>query len=71
MARSKDTISLISADGLRFVIEKKAAMASTTLKRLIMSAGKAKSGFLCLPLHLCQQTKEHIMLFQVQIIMFP
>ena len=36
MARSKDTISLISADGLRFVIEKKAAMASTTLKRLII-----------------------------------
>ena len=71
MARSKDTISLISADGLRFVIEKKAAMTSTTLKRLITSAGKAIFDFLCLPSHRCQQTKEHIRLFQVQKIMIP
>ncbi|KAI5079399.1 hypothetical protein GOP47_0004878 [Adiantum capillus-veneris] len=37
--RKKDTITLVSAEGFKFVIDRKAAVVSNTLKSMLSSVG--------------------------------
>lgn len=38
--RKEDTVKLISAEGFEFVIDRKAALVSNTLKNMLTSSGK-------------------------------
>ncbi|EFJ21515.1 hypothetical protein SELMODRAFT_96367 [Selaginella moellendorffii] len=39
MVRKEDTVTLISAEGFEFIIDRKAALVSNTLKNMLTSAG--------------------------------
>jgi transcription elongation factor B subunit 1 len=42
--RKEDTVKLISAEGFEFVIDRKAALVSNTLKNMLTSSGKWERG---------------------------
>lgn len=44
--KKEDTVKLISAEGFEFVIDKKAAMVSQTIRNMLTSPGSAASQFL-------------------------